>query len=47
MIDVYLFFMEESNLDDFFDYKLEGEGEDYKDMFFLEMEELEEGEISN
>lgn len=45
LIDAYSFLMEQSNPDDFLDYKPEGEED--TNMNFPQVEELEEGEIPN
>lgn len=47
LIDAYSFLMEEGNPDGFLDYKPEGEAEDHIDtnIYFADVEELEEGEI--
>ena len=45
LIDAYSFLMEQSNPDDFLDYKPEGEED--TNMIFPQVEELEEGEIPN
>ncbi|KMS98954.1 hypothetical protein BVRB_3g067540 [Beta vulgaris subsp. vulgaris] len=49
LIDAYSFIMEQSNPDDFLDYKPDGEGEDHVDtnVYFADVEDLEEGEIPN
>ncbi|KNA17734.1 hypothetical protein SOVF_077490 [Spinacia oleracea] len=48
LIDAYSFLMEESNPDDFLNYKTEGEGHvDSTNVYFGGMEDLEEGEIPN
>lgn len=49
LIDAYSFLMEQSNPDDFLDYKPEGEAEDLVDtnVYFADLEDLEEGEIPN
>ncbi|XP_021730204.1 box C/D snoRNA protein 1-like [Chenopodium quinoa] len=49
LIDAYSFLMEENNPDDYLNYKPDGEAGDHVDtnVYFADVEELEEGEIPN